>query len=795
MTNPKLTPQALAVNRYGYLAANGLEYVITDARTPRPWVNVIANPRMGLVISQTGSGFTFVDNSQLAVITRWSQDLVQDASGAFLYLRDAADGTLWSLAPAPTWPAYESFSCRHGLGWSCFETAFRGIAARWTLLIDPDDTVEPWLVELENTGNSSRNLELVAFLEWSCGVAPSPRREFSRLFLETWHDPGRRAVLARNNMWEVPSERWGHWNTAFPYVSALACSAPVDAVEGDKGAFLGRYGSLAAPAALGAKCWPGELGRHGDPIAAMRSPIALAPGERRVVSYALAVGSTPGETLSLVDGFCNPEAATASLERVHASWQRRLGAHRIATEDPTVDALVNDWARYQAISARIWGRAGYYQQSGAYGFRDQLQDSQVWLTIDPQRTRSQIGLHAAHQLADGSVYHWWHPLTEQGHVTRMTDDLLWLAFVTAAYLKETGDLSMLSDQTPFVDDPQAAPLAEHVRRAFSRVFARTSPRGLPLIGAGDWNDGLSAVGLEERGESIWLAEFLALLLAEWAEIWQRCGNSDEAHELLARRQQLMAAINEHGWDGAWYLRATLDDGSLLGSHLNQAGRIFLNPQVWAILSGVAPVDRRQRSWQAVKEHLLSPAGPLLLAPAFDRPQQEIGYITRYPPGVRENGGVYSHAATWAIAAAACMRDEETIGRLLAAINPLAKDPDAYAAEPYVLPGNVDGPASPHHGRAGWTWYTGSAAWLHRVVSQWVFGVRPSWGGLTVDPCLPPVWDHASMVRPYRSATYLVQIERSRTDQGIWLDGRRVEGHLLPPPASPGETHEVTVRVR
>jgi len=793
MTSRTLELRSRTANAYGHLADDGREYIVSDPYTPRPWVNVLANPRLGRVISHTGSGFTFVDNAQLAAITGWVQDLVQDSSGELLYLRDQDDGVLWSLSPAPTWPAYDKLECRHGLGWTCFATEHHSISARWTVCVDASETVELWLVELVNLSPRPRRLELVSYLEWCCGVAPAPRREFHKLFLETRYDPGRRAVVASSRMWDVPSARWGHWNTELPYTSAFACSAPVDAVEGDKTAFLGRYGSLARPAALATARWPGELGRHGDAIAALRSPIELGPGERRTVAYTLAVGSTPDQAASLVDAFCTPSAVEAALDQVKRAWDERLKPHRITTPDPALDALVNDWVRYQAISARLWGRAGYYQQSGAFGYRDQLQDSQVWLTIDPPRTRDQLSLHAAHQLADGSVYHWWHPLSEQGHRTRMTDDLLWLAFVAAAYIRETGDLSVLESRSRFVDDDRPAPLAEHVRRSFQRVLERTSPRGLPFIGAGDWNDGLSAVGLEERGESIWLAELLVGLLADWAEIWQRTGQAEAATQLLAWRARLIAAINEHAWDGDWYLRATCDDGSLLGSRTNRCGRIFLNPQVWAILHDVAPPDRRQRCWQAVKDHLLDPAGALLLTPAFDQPRREVGYITRYAPGLRENGGVYSHAATWAIAAAAAMRDAEAVEQLLTAINPLGKDPETYWAEPYVLPGNVDGPESPHHGRAGWTWYTGSAAWLHRVVAQRVLGVRPDWDGLRIDPCLPATWETASMVRPYRGATYHLKIDRTTTDHGLWLDGARLESPLLPPPATDGEIHEVQVR--
>lgn len=809
-----------APNPYGYFTPDGREFRITDWRTPRPWANIIANPRFGLAVSQTGSGFTWVDNSQLAVLTRWQQDLTADCSGKFLYVRDTESGAVWSLSPAPTWPRYDTFECRHGLGYTQFVTELGGIRATWTLFAHATDTVEQWRVELENRTERPRRLELTAYLEWNCGVLPSPRREFHKLFLENAFDAERRAIFAWNHMWEVPSARFGHWNTSFPYVTALGCTEPALWAQGEKGAFTGRYGDLRNPQALSDDSWQPEFGRHGDAIAALRSAVELRRGERRTVGFALAVGSSQETATDLLDRSLDAARMDAELSRVQNQWRELLATQRIETPDVSVDALTNDWTRYQTISGRLWGRCGYYQQSGAFGFRDQLQDSQVWLTIDPLRCREQVRLHAAHQFTDGSVYHWWHPLTEQGHVTKMTDDLLWLAFVTANYIRETGDLTILADEAPYLDDARPTPLVDHVERAFARVAQRTSSRGLPFIGAGDWNDGLSAVGLQERGESIWLGQFLAGLLADWAEIYRRIGEPgtftggaaqaqqlapsvpreralQRAAELHHQRAALLAALNHHGWDGEWYYRATLDDGSKLGSAENRVGRIFLNAQTWAILNDIASPDRARQCWDAVCKHLVTDAGALLLAPAFDQPVSAIGYITRYAPGLRENGGVYTHAATWAIAAAAKMRDHEQVARLLQAINPMRKDPERYWAEPYVLPGNVDGPQSPHHGRAGWTWYTGSAQWLHRIVTQWVLGVRPEWDGLRFDPVLPADWAEASMTRIWRGSTLHIRIERAAGlaagQVEVTVDGTRLAGAVLSPlPA--GGTHVVQVRI-
>ncbi|MGZ7030983.1 MAG: GH36-type glycosyl hydrolase domain-containing protein [Thermoanaerobaculia bacterium] len=758
----------MTTDRYGHFSQDGREYIVTDPRPPRPWSNVIANPRFGLAVSQSGSGFTWIDNSQLAVVNWWQQDFAVDTSGKFLYVRDAATGDKWSLSPAPVWRDADRFACRHGIGYTTFEISHGGIESSWTLFAHAVETVELWIVRLRNTSSKSRRLELTGYLEWCCGVTPAPRREFHKLFIETEREGN--AIFGWNHMWDVGSKEWGHWNTDFPYHAGFGTTENLISAEGDKTAFLGRNATLRAPAGIDEPSWPSLFGRHYDPVAAMRIGVDIAAGEERSLGFAIAVERTRAGAASVLNQWLNMNAMERALVEVKQSWSERLAAHRIETPDLRFNSFINDWARYQAISARIWGRAGYYQQSGAYGFRDQLQDSQVWLTIEPPRTRDQIHLHSQHQFKDGSVYHWWHPLTEQGLVTKMTDDLLWLSFVTANYIKETGDASLLDDRAPFLDDEQPVALEEHIRRAFARVFQRTSARGLPFIGAGDWNDGLSAAGLEEKGESVWLAHFLAGLLGDWAEIHRRTRRAPFASDFAARRERLVKAINDIAWDGNWYWRATLDSGEKIGSASNEKGRIYLNAQTWAILNDVAPPERAAKCMKAVRELLVSESGALLLIPAYDTPDERIGYITRYAPGLRENGGVYTHAATWAIAAAAKMKDRELVGRLLTAIDPTNKDPERYWAEPYVLPGNVDGPDSPYYGRGGWTWYTGSASWLHRIVSEWVLGVRPDWDGLRIDPCLPSSWDRARMIRPWRGGTLEIVIEGDR----ITVNGKRVE---------------------
>ncbi len=787
--------------RYGQFVERdgvaGRAFRITDPGTPRPWVNVVSNGRYGFVVSQHGGGFCWYDNSQYNVLTRWEMDLTRDDRGRFLLLRDLDKGETWSLAPAPCRVRYDRYSCTHAPGRTTFATEFAGIAAEWTLAVAPEDPVEVWAVRLENRGGRDRRLRIASFFEWCCGVAPDSKREFHRLFFTTRHDTPRRAVFATRNMWDVPArDEREHWNRSWPYVAAHALVGPAfqrDLAIGDKEAFLGPYGDPADPAAMREDIdGAGTFGRFGDAVAALGGDFALPAGESVRLSYLLTIGGSEHEAGALIDRYAAPGAADQAVADAGAAWEDRLAPTSVKTDQPDFDALNNTWLPYQAISGRLWGRTGYYQQSGAFGFRDQLQDSQVWLPLDPGRCKEQILLHAAHQFADGSVYHWWHPLTETGLRTQCSDDYLWLPFLVVRYVKETGDFGILEETAPFVDDAAGATLLDHCLRSLRRSFARTSPRGLPLIGSCDWNDGLSALGVGGRGESVWLGFFLCSVLGDFARLLERVGDRRTAMEFGARRGALEAAVNEHAWDGEWFRCATRDDGTWIGSRECREGRIHLNPQTWAVLSGAADKHRADAAWASVKRYLLADMGPLLLAPAHSEPDPTIGYITRYAPGLRENGGVYMHAATWALAAACARRDVETVDRIWRSISPpvrAASNPDRYAAEPYVTPGNVDGPQSQTPGRAGWTWYTGSAAWLNRVSLEWVLGIKPEWDGLLIDPCPPPGLGKVDVTRTWRGRQVRVRFDARRFRPGdhgrVVVNGEPAPGRLIPPPG-PGE---------
>ena len=795
MTNHPLS------NSFGTFDPSGKRFVISDSRTPTPWINVISNGHYGLVVSQNGGGFSWLDNSQLNVLTRWEMDLIRDDKGRFLYISDLESGEVWSGAPAPCLPAFTRYQCEHTQGRTTFSTEYSGIAAEWTLAVAPDEPVEVWRVTLKNTSGRARTLRMSSFFEWNCGVAPDSKREFHKLFITTKHDAKRHAIIARKNMWDVPSkDEREHWNKPWPYVAGHAVGGTpftADLAIADKGAFTGRNTSAANPEVMTAKRVPqptdkNVFGRFGDASAALGGDITLAAGASATFVYTLTIAADERTVQDLLERYTTIPAADAVIAGIEKKWDAILAPSTVQTALPDFDLLNNTWLPYQAISGRLWGRTGYYQQSGAFGFRDQLQDSQVWLPRDPSKTRDQILLHAAHQFADGSVYHWWHPLAEFGLRTACSDDYLWLPFLVVQYIKETGDWAILDVKAPFVDDAAGSTILEHCTRSIARSLARHSPRGLPLIGSCDWNDGLSAMGVGGKGESVWLAQWLAHLLQEFGHIVSKGGatgpNPKLAAEYLTHRDTLIKSINDHAWDGdsggQWYRAATRDDGRWIGTATNEEGRIFLNTQTWAILSETAPQEREDAAWASVKQHLLQFMGPLLSYPAYTEPDPTIGYITRYAPGLRENGGVYMHAATWALAAACKRRDVRAVEKIWLSVSPplRAKDAEAYRAEPYVTPGNVDGPDSSTPGKAGWTWYTGSAAWLNRVSLEWILGMRPEFDGLRIDPCPFAAMGQCSATRLWRGRTVNLSFDAaqfvSAMPARISINGREHSGNLL-----------------
>lgn len=795
-------------NAYGYFSDDGREYIITRPDTPRPWINVISNGSYGLLVSQTGGGFSWWEDANLARLTRWVQDLIQDEWGKYLYILDEESGQCWSASWKPVCAGFDRYEVHHGIGYTTFVQQRDGIETRWTLFVPPDDPCEVWRVEIRNTGSTSRRLSLFSYVEWCLGNGLDWHREFHKTFLETLYLKDLQALVGIKRRLPVP-----------PYISTgltewslsgfHAASRPPASYEGDKEAFLGRYGRLQQPQAVRAGKLSNTLGRWNDSIASLHVQLTLEPGQQETVIFLLGKHDSREATETLIHRYARVDQVAQAFQRLQHFWRPSLSNLLVETPDAAFNLMTNTWLKYQAISCRLWARAAYYQSSGAYGYRDQLQDSQVFLPLAPELTKRQILLHARHQFKDGTVYHWWHPLLEAGPRTGKTDDLLWLVFVTLSYLDETDDPAILAEQAPFLDGG-AGSLFDHCTRSIEKVLSRLSKRGLPLIGEGDWNDGLSAVGVQWKGESIWLGHFLYGLLVRWAGWLERLlakrvglpGASPARLRQLRRRylqraKALRQAINRYGWDGQWYWRASRDDGQLIGSRKNREGRIYLNAQTWAVIAGTATPQRTKTAMAQVERLLDQAYGPLLLTPAYTQPDNGIGYLSRYAPGTRENGGVYSHAACWAILAECLLGRAEIAWRMYAKICPPRRgmDPELYYVEPYVMPGNSDGPESPHFGRGGWTWYTGSAAWLFRVSTEWLLGVRPTAEGLVIDPCLPASWDGFRMKRIFRGTTYELSIENPRhVNTGVrdvWLDGKRLARPVVPA-LGDGQVHYVRV---
>jgi cellobiose phosphorylase len=786
--------------KYGRFSADGKEYIVTTPRTPRPWINVISNGDYGCTVSQAGSGYSWRTHAQLNRLTRWEQDLVKDEWGKYIYLRDER-GNLWSAGWKPVCAEPDSYRCRHGIGYTVITSENFGIRTELLVFVPNDAPLEVCRLTMTNRSKKKRTIHSYSYFEWGLGQAPDWHREFHKSFIKTEYAKEAGAILAAKRLWEVPTER-GHWNTEWPFVAFHSASRKPASYETDKEGFLGMYGSEAHPKGVFRKSLGKKTGDWLDPVASLHHVSTLKPGESTTIVYATGCAAARDEALALARSYAVESAVDPALKAVRDRWDALLATVGVSTPDDAMNLMQNIWLKYQAISGRMWGRTAYYQTGGAFGFRDQLQDSQLWLAIDPERTRRQLLLHARHQFADGGVYHWWHPMSEVGMRNKISDNLLWLPFVMHAYLQETTDASILDAEEPFVDDRTATSMYEHCVRAIDRALGRFSGRGLPYIGEGDWNDGLSAVGIDMKGESIWLGHFIHRILLDFSPVCEKRGDVARSSTYRARAAELRAALNTEGWDGAYYYGATKDSGERIGSAQNAEGSVWLNPQTWAVIGEVADPDRAKAVFDVVEQKLEKDIGPLLLSPAYKTPDRFVGYLTRYAAGMRENGGVYTHGATWAVIAAALLGRGESALRIYSKLNPVNRgiQPDRYVAEPYVTSGNIEGPDSPYFGRGGWSWYSGSAAWLFKVGLEWILGVRAAAAGLLIDPCIPKSWKKYSVRRTFRGAAYEIDVvNRGGVNTGVvsaTLDGTPVEKGadrgILIPACPAGTAHRVTV---
>ncbi|MBK8946905.1 MAG: glycosyl transferase family 36 [Ignavibacteriae bacterium] len=749
--------------KYGFFSDDGSEYVIKNPKTPKPWVNVISNGSYGIVLSQTGGGFSWNEHSEFNRITRWHQDLIQDNWGKFFYLRNNKTGEIWSPTWNPVKADLDFYNCIHGIGYTKFVTEYKKVKIEILVFIPFNKNLEIWDFKIKNETEEDFDLSIINYFEWVLGSSNDHHREFHKQFLETEFNENFNGIIAKKRIWDIPLGDRGHWNIDYPYSAFFISNKKVSEFECDKESFLGNYGNLEKPKAVVSGKLSNTCGKFYDSIASLKIDLNIKPGNEENVSYYLGLAENEEDIAEIVNSFWDENQIKNALSNVKNKWSEILGSLEIETPDEAMNIFVNKWVRYQAISGRLWGRTAYYQQSGAFGFRDQLQDSLVFLPIDPKLTEKQIRLHARHQISDGTVLHWWHPISETGLETKMTDDLLWLPYILSHYIQETNDLKILDHLEPFYDDKEKKySIYEHCLKAIYKVLSRLSPRGLTLIGAGDWNDGLSAVGLEMKGESIWLTEFLYDVIQRFLPYTIFKGDYEIYDKFTAAKDELKKSFNKYAWDGEWFYRGTKDSGEKIGSKECEDGKIYLNPQSWSVISDIAENDKKIKAMESVRKHLLRDNGALLLQPAYSKPDKYIGYLSRYAAGRRENGGVYSHAATWSIWAYALLYDSETAYDIFKKMCPIysGMNPDKYVAEPYVMPGNIDGPDSPNYGMAGWTWYTGSASWYQKVIVDWILGIRASNEGLIIDPHIPKHWNEFKVKRNFRGTNYFITVFNS-----------------------------------
>ncbi|HET9985323.1 MAG TPA: hypothetical protein VFQ38_17110 [Longimicrobiales bacterium] len=803
-------------NGFGGFSADGTEYVLRlppgpagPALPPLPWTHVVANEETGFIVSERGAASTWSLNSRENRLTPWLNDPVSDPHAEALYLRDEETGLFWSPQPGPV-PAPAPYEVRYGFGYARWRTTAFGIEHDVVAFVPRHGPAKLVRLRLTNRAGRDRRLSVFAFAQWVLGGLP---HETARSVV-TERDPTTGAVLATNR-------ENGEFAGRVAFAALLAADlGPVEA-SADRVAFLGRGGSVADPAALRSDAPLDERTGAGlEPCAAFRRRFDLGDGESWECTFVIGEAASAEHARAHVARMSEPAAVDRSLAEARAFWSDLTGRIRVRTPADAIDLMVNGWLVYQNLACRLWARSAFYQSGGAFGFRDQLQDAGALVYLDPTLTRRQILVHAAHQFPEGDVLHWWHPPTGKGIRTRFSDDLLWLPYVTTFYLATTGDRSILDEPAPFVTaralEPgedeafvfpapagTAASIYEHCCAALDRSLT-AGAHGLPLIGTGDWNDGMNRVGREGRGESVWLGFFLYAILEAFIPLCAERGDGEREGRYRAYRDRLRHALNDAGWDGEWYRRAFYDDGAPLGSQRSDECRIDAIAQAWAVLSGAAPPDRADRALDALEANLVDERAGLvrLLAPPFDRTPHDPGYIKGYLPGVRENGGQYTHGALWAVRALAEAGRAERAAPLLEMLSPVShaltrEEAGVYRVEPYVVAADVYGVA-PHVGRGGWTWYTGSAGWMYRVALESVLGLTVDGGRtLRLRPCIPAAWPGFSLryTLPDRAATYQVDIRRATGRTEATLDGERlaiVDGAVAIPIRRDGAVHRVEV---
>ncbi|MFV0240473.1 MAG: GH36-type glycosyl hydrolase domain-containing protein [Lacrimispora sphenoides] len=802
-TQEKETENYEFFNGFGAFACEGREYEILlegNNRPPAPWINVVSNKNFGFQISESGAGFTWSINSRENKLTPWSNDPVSDRASEAIYILDEISGevmTPMSLGRSDR----GTYRVRHGFGYSRFLHEEALINQELTVFTPLDESLKLWSLTLTNRSDKVKYLSLTYYVEWVLGTQGEQTNPYILTSYNNEHE-----CLYSKNIYTM------NFQNTYSY---LFSSETIIGYTGDRKEFLGQKGSVREPRGAEVKlsC---NTGVCYDPCGAIQVSVELQPQESKTVLFGLGQSTSLEEIYKIRNKYRETAASEKELERVRTYWDGLLGTVKVKTKDRAVDILVNGWLLYQTVSCRIQARAGFYQCGGAYGYRDQLQDTLSLLFADSSILRRQILIACSRQFEEGDVQHWWHPPMGIGVRTRITDDLLWLPYCTAAYIRSTGDTTILKEQVPYIKGPllkegehdmmftpeisqSFESVYEHCKKAIGRT--NFGEHGLPLMGGGDWNDGMNEVGIEGKGESVWLAWFFYTVLGDFIPLCSQENDEAYGRELEQKREGLLQSIEEHTWDGEWYLRAFYDDGSKLGSKENDECRIDSISQSWSVISKGAKEDRAKTAMQSAWRYLLreEEAISLLLTPPFNKTSKNPGYIKNYIPGMRENGGQYTHAAVWLAIATSMLRDYHMAQTLFTILNPIhvtqtRKDVLRYEKEPYVMTADIS-LSPPYTGRGGWSWYTGSAGWMYQGLLSWFLGIRKEVNELVIDPATPASFGDFSIEYKYGRSTYEIRVEsRSKgmlTTEAITVDDKLIKGNrvLL---VDDGEKHLVIV---
>jgi len=794
----------MALDKYGYFTEDGKEFVITRPDTPAPWVNYISNGRYTGLVSNTGGGFSYWMDPRDSRITRFRYNsLPWDRPGRYVYLKDT-DDVYWSLSWQPTGHQPDEYECRVGLGYQTIRQLYREVRSEITYFVPPDDDLEIWLVRLRNDGLEPKRLHAVSYVELCLGHAlqdliMQPNDQHFNLVKFSRDD---NTIYATKNYWVTnrgvsvaqPNQAWDR------YVF-FTSDLQVESWDGLKDAFIGKWRSESNPAGLENDLLSNTDVTSGDACAALQSVIVLEP--RQEIEFVVLMGCVPAENyretaLPMIRKYRTPAGAKSALAQVKTNWDRYLSSVHVETPDPDMNTMLNVWGMRQSwVTFNMNRNAGYYHGGLLFGvgIRDQSQDMMGPLLSVPGEVADRLCEVLSKQFADGSTLHNYFKLTGVGEKTGHSDTPLWLPLAVINYLKETGDWAFLGRIVPFYDGGESD-ILDHVMRACDYVLSQLTENHLPKFGPGDWNDTLDYVGRKGKGESVWVAHFLCYILRETAAMLDQVANQcpcpsvsyveDAASRYRAEYELVKQALNDRCWDGEWYIRGIRDDGDVIGSSRNKEGRIFMNAQSWAAISGVAEEERAKLALASADRLLTTARGPKILSPSYTQVDPGVGLATRCVPGKKENGAIFNHVAAWAILGNCAIGEGNRAYSYYRKTLPMVQsglDPDLYKMEPYVYSEYVTSDDHPTFGQASHAWLTGSGVWMFRDGLDYILGVRPTYDGLMIDPCIPDAWDGYRVTRKFRGATYEIEVTNpNHVQHGVArleIDGKPTDGNVLP----------------